>query len=279
MFVPYFAVDEGGNDTDSNNWLTESSSTAGVLGLGNTSSGSITWDTTARTTALFKYTSNATLSLASTYPNQRGPHRGCPTPIVPLTTNRNAVVSAIQAMRHWNGGGTNQAEGLAWGWRVLSPGAPFTEGRPYNDPNNPVRKVIVLMTDGENTSLNNNNDAFQSDYSSYQFRRLWTDYQYDTSPSAGQPGIPAAWRRTGISGSSSMVSYINSREEALCDAVKATGIVVYTIQFRDASTDNANRLRNCATTPDHYFHADNAQELQEAFDAIGSGIGDLRLTR
>jgi hypothetical protein len=76
-----------------------------------------------------------------------------------------------------------------------------------------------------------------------------------------------------------MVSYINNREEALCDAVKATGIIIYTIQFRDASTDNATRLRNCATTPDHYFHADNAQELQQAFDAIGSGIGDLRLTR
>jgi hypothetical protein len=54
-------------------------------------------------------------------------------------------------MRHWSGGGTNQAEGLAWGWRVLSPSAPFTEGRPYNDPSDPVRKVIVLMTDGENT--------------------------------------------------------------------------------------------------------------------------------
>lgn len=76
-----------------------------------------------------------------------------------------------------------------------------------------------------------------------------------------------------------MVNYINAREEALCDAIKATGIVIYTIQFRDASTDNATRLRNCATTPDHYYHAADAQELQQAFDAIGSGIGDLRLTR
>src|SRR5690606_5050652 len=86
LFVPYFAADEGGNDTDSNNWLTEASNTSGVLALGNTSSGTIEWQSTARTTALFKYRSNASVGLASSSPNQRGPQRGCPTPIVPLTT-------------------------------------------------------------------------------------------------------------------------------------------------------------------------------------------------
>lgn len=279
LFVPYFAADEGGNDTDSNNWLTEASNTAGVLALGNTSSGTITWQSTARTTALFKYRSNATVSLASSSPNQRGPHRGCPTPIVPLTTDRDTVINAIRAMRHWNGGGTNQAEGLAWGWRVLSPTAPFTEGRPYDDEDDPVRKVIVMMTDGENTSLNNDNDAFQSDYSSYGFRRVWTEYQYETSPSIGQPGIPETWRLNGITGSGTMVDHINDREEALCTAIKATGIEIYTIQFRDSNEDNETRLMNCATSPDHFFQAANASELQAAFDAIGSGIGDLRITR
>lgn len=274
MFVPYFNNDEGGNDTDSNNWLTEATN---LLGFGNTTG--VSYQATARTTSLFKYRSNASLSLSFSSPSMRGPQRGCPTPIVPLTTSHATVSAAVQGMQHWNGGGTNQAEGLAWGWRVLSPGAPFTEGRPYNDPNDPVRKVLVLMTDGENTSLNNSNDAFQSDYSAYQHRRLWTDYQNDTSPAAGEPGIDPAWRIGGISGSSSMVSYINSREEALCDAIKAAGIEIYTIQFRDASLDNANRLRNCATDPDHYFLAADAQQLQEAFDAIGSGIGKLRLTR
>jgi hypothetical protein len=88
-----------------------------------------------------------------------------------------------------------------------------------------------------------------------------------------------AWRRTGISSGFSMVNYINTREEALCAAIKSAGIIIYTIQFRDVSSDNATRLRNCATTPNHYFHAADAQQLQQAFDAIGSGIGDLRLTR
>jgi hypothetical protein len=279
LFVPYFAADEGGNDTDSNNWLTEASNTSGVLALGNTGSGTIQWQSTARTTALFKYRSNATVSLSSSSPNQRGPQRGCPTPIVPLTTDRDTVINAIRAMRHWNGGGTNQAEGLAWGWRVLSPAAPFTEGRPYDDPDDPVRKVMVMMTDGENTSLNNDNDAFQSDYSAYGFRRVWTEYQYETTPSVGQPGIPATWRRNGITGSGTMVDHINDREETLCESIKAAGIEIYTIQFRDTNDDNETRLRNCATDEDHFYQAANATELQAAFDAIGSGIGDLRITR
>jgi Flp pilus assembly protein TadG len=273
MFVPYFANDEGGNDTDDNNWLTEATN---LLSFSNTSG--ITYDTAARTVSLFKYRSNATLNLSFTAPEMRGPQRGCPTPIVPLTTNRPAMISAIQGMQHWMGGGTNQAEGLAWGWRVLSPGAPFTQGRPYDDPENPVHKVLVLMTDGENTSLNSGNATHQSDYSSYQYRRLWTDYQYLSSPSVGQPGIAAAWRRNGITSATSMVNYINAREEALCEAIKATGIEIYTIQFRDVSTDNQNRLRDCASGDDHYFQAANAQELQAAFDAIGTGIGNLRLT-
>ncbi len=44
---------------------------------------------------------------------------------------------------------TSIGEGAAWGWRTLSPGAPFTEGRPYGAEEN--QKVLVLMTDGQNT--------------------------------------------------------------------------------------------------------------------------------
>jgi hypothetical protein len=38
-------------------------------------------------------------------------------------------------------------------------------------------------------------------------------------------------------------------------------------------------MRNCASGSDHFFRADNAAELSQAFDAIGTGIGALRLTR
>lgn len=40
--------------------------------------------------------------------------------------------------------------GLMWGWRVLSPTGPFADGAPVTGANR-ARKVLVLMTDGENT--------------------------------------------------------------------------------------------------------------------------------
>ena len=90
---------------------------------------------------------------------------------MPLTSNEGTIQTNIAAMRHWSGGGTNQAEGLAWGWRVLSPTAPFTEGAPYGPD---VRKVIVLMSDGENTNVGSD-PVLASDYSAYNHLGLWRD--------------------------------------------------------------------------------------------------------
>ena len=41
------------------------------------------------------------------------------------------------------------ALGLEFGWAVISPSAPFTEGVPYND--DETKKFIVLLTDGAQT--------------------------------------------------------------------------------------------------------------------------------
>ena len=46
-------------------------------------------------------------------------------------------------------GGTNVPEGMAWGWRVLSHGEPFTDGRPESEKGN--TKVLIVLTDGANT--------------------------------------------------------------------------------------------------------------------------------
>ncbi|MGE0830366.1 MAG: pilus assembly protein TadG-related protein, partial [Hyphomonadaceae bacterium] len=290
MFVPFFSMDEGGdetdgdnNDNDGNNWITSTTyDRTNVLGL----SGSPTWNaaTGVRTLGVYKYRSGVTVSVANNTIG-RGPNRGCPTPIVPLSTDEDTVVDAIQAMQHWYGGGTNQIEGLAWAWRVISPGAPFTQGRPYNDPNDPVRKVIVLFTDGDNTSLNDYGSTLESEYSALSHRRLWRDFQYATQPTAGLPGLAATWRRivTGLDGSNDdddMVAYMNTRQGLLCEAIKDAGIEIYTVGFRITDGGTADLLLEACATDDgeHYFHASNATELQTAFRAIGSGIGDLRIT-
>jgi len=86
--------------------------------------------------------------------------------------------------------------------------------------------------------------------------------------------LPNTFRRD-IDSRSEFVDYVNDRQEALCNAIKADDIEIYVVRFRDGDAD---LMRDCATSPSHYFEADNASQLAAAFAAIGSGIGQLRLT-
>ena len=45
-------------------------------------------------------------------------------------------------------GNTVIPQGLSWGWRAISPSAPFVEGAPYGDQD--TIKAIILLTDGAN---------------------------------------------------------------------------------------------------------------------------------
>jgi len=38
-------------------------------------------------------------------------------------------------------------------------------------------------------------------------------------------------------------------------------------------------MRSCATDSDHFYRADDGQQLANAFKAVGSGMGQLRLVR
>lgn len=232
----------------------------------------------ARFFNVFKYRGDSA-SIDSTPADTRGPNRGCPTPIVPLTSNASLIQTNIAAMRDWMGGGTNQAEGLAWGWRVLSPGQPFTEGAPYDPSGETVRKVLVLMSDGENTNVGTD-AVMATDYSAYNHMGFWRDYASGNALTQLLFGIlhgilPSGVIRRDIDSSNEYVSYVNNRQSQLCTAIKNAGIEIYVVRFRDG---NETLMRNCASSSEHFFNADNAQELAEAFNAIGTGIGQLRLT-
>jgi Flp pilus assembly protein TadG len=280
MFVPFFWLDTVDNES-SNSYLTDSvgniPSPAVVstrMASGNTSTQE-RWE--ARMFNVFKYNNNSA-SLDTSAPETRGPNRGCPTPIVPLTSNESTIQTNITAMRHWNGGGTNQAEGLAWGWRVLSPTAPFTEGAGYGPD---VRKVIVLMSDGQNTNVGDD-PVMDSDYSAYNHLGMWTDLS--DGGLLGQliggivRGILAPQYRRNISSSATYVSYVNARQAQLCTNIKNAGIEIYTVLFREDDQATIDMMTACATDPSHFIRADNPEELSDAFDAIGTGIGQLRLT-
>jgi Flp pilus assembly protein TadG len=79
-----------------------------------------------------------------------GPNVGCPTAITPLVAEKATLVTAINDLKPWYKGGTVISEGLAWGWRTISPrwrnlwsGAPSGMPLDYGAPN--MEKVIVLL--------------------------------------------------------------------------------------------------------------------------------------
>jgi len=293
MFVPFFWLETGGtagqassNTYSQPNYRNNNQSyladTPGDIGGPATMSTSDGLSTTAqqqreaRFFNVFKYRGTSA-SIDTSPPDTRGPNRGCPTPVVPLTSNDSVIQSNIAAMRHWQGGGTNQAEGLAWGWRVLSPSAPFSEGAPYGD----ARKVIVLMSDGENTNVGS--DAVMgTDFSAYNYLGFWTNLASGNALTQLLFGVlhgvlPPQYRRN-ITSSNQYVQYVNGRQRALCTNIKNAGIEIYTVIFRETDATTVNLMRDCATSPSHFYRADSAQELSAAFEAIGSGIGQLRLT-
>jgi Flp pilus assembly protein TadG len=284
LFVPFFWLDTvDGVTGTSNSYLTDTVGDISGATMSTSMGGSSNTQNLreARMFNVFKFRNNSA-SLDTSAPDTRGPNRGCPTPIVPLTSDDGVVQTNIAAMRHWSGGGTNQAEGLAWGWRVLSPTAPFTEGVAFNAARDNVRKVIVLMSDGENTNVGSD-VVMSSDYSAYNHLGLWRDYASGGLLNQLIGGVlrgilPTQYRRN-INSSSSYVTYVNNREAALCTNIKNTGIEIYTVIFRETDTATENLMRNCASGSDHFYRANNAAELSQAFDAIGTGIGALRLTR
>jgi hypothetical protein len=69
-----------------------------------------------------------------------------PGPLQTLTSNWNKLHKEVDAMKP--DGTTNVTIGLVWGWHALTAGSPLTEG---SAPANDLDKVLVLLTDGENT--------------------------------------------------------------------------------------------------------------------------------
>lgn len=64
---------------------------------------------------------------------------------------------------------------------------------------------------------------------------------------------------------------------ALCQLVKAQGYIVYSVTYAYDSRWTDAVVRNCATSPGHYFRAPTAADLQAAFRQIGRQLSALRI--
>jgi Flp pilus assembly protein TadG len=261
LFVPMFAPDEPDQDNDggssySNNYISDRGGTCPVEPVTclrtNWRGNCVEWsqppplppaEAQARTC---KY-QGASVGSA------QGPNYLCDAkPILPLTADKSTVITMVQGLIAK--GGTNILEGLMWGWRVLSPDPPFTEGRPYNGVEN--SKYLILMTDGQNwhqASSNHNKSTYHS-------------FGYAVKGRLGATYTTSA-----------LIAQMNSKTLAACENAKYAGVKVYTVAFRLDDAATRTMLATCASSATAAYAAADGAALVSAFESIARDISKLRI--
>ena len=261
LFPFYFAPDEptNGNNASSltgwgtfnNNYLTDWRSNESVS---NSTKNGTSLDNRQR--RYQKYVSTSPSG------SGKGPGYNCGTAsITPLTNVKQTITDAIDDMVAT--GNTNIASGVGWGLRVLSSTVPFTEGAAYNDKK--WRKIMVVMTDGENDWGNVSN----------MNKTGYGGYGYSSQSLA----------RLNINSISNSRTALDTRTAKACAVAKAAStnpsqpIVVYSITFGSLDTQAKNLMKACASDIEKYFHAPDNATLLEAFTTIATEITQVYLSK
>jgi hypothetical protein len=252
------------NDTWSGSYIPESGTPSEVAGMttaqrNDTSTAGLIY----RQQNQAKYV-NRNIGAESLTSATEGPWKGCAkTPIVPLTYKRANVEAGITAMVA--AGNTLIAEGVAWGWRVLSPTEPFTKVEAstsfpadtistYNHPR--WLKIMVVMTDGDNDISAGVDTLNGTTYTAY-----------------GRGKEAIADNRFGTTSDSLIMGKLDDAMSAACTQAKAEGIELYVTSFGSGvSTATRAKLQACATDADNYQHASSSADLSAFFNHIGQDV-------
>ncbi|MBE0531075.1 MAG: VWA domain-containing protein [Rhodospirillales bacterium] len=162
--------------------------------------------------------------------------------ITPLQNDKQPILDAIGDLLS-PAGNTNIPQGLGWAWRVLTPGSPFTEA--VLNPPYRRQQAIVLLTDGEN--YGGSGDGYK-----------------------GVFGIGSTARPD-----------MDARLRLLAANIKASGVILYVIQFANSGSTLQVLLKEVASGPDapYYHNAPDAAALQAAFHEIANNLSELRLSK
>jgi Flp pilus assembly protein TadG len=168
--------------------------------------------------------------------------------IVPLTSDKTKLKATIDGLVAENY--TAGALGTAWAWYLISPewGTIFTgSSKPEA-----YSKMSELGPNGV--------PKLQ------KIAILMTDGEYNTFQYCH-------------TSSCNSVTTIGNKAKALCTAMKAKGIKVYTVGFDiTGNTAAIGVLSNCATDSSHFYNAANGDALKAAFRDIALKISALRIT-
>ena len=198
-----------------------------------------------------------------------GPNQGCVMqPVQTLTNDMSVLKTMINGLVP--NGSTNVPFGLGWGWRLISPSAPYTEGVAYSDPK--TVKAIVLMTDGTNDMPSESSTLNGSGYATNGFAAQ----ALMGNLNSGQTINTEAGMETGLYESETRLC---NNIKAIKDANGQDRIVIYTIALMVNDPTTISVMTACASSPDKFFSSPTAGQLQTVFQTIARDLSNLRLSK
>lgn len=168
--------------------------------------------------------------------------------VVPLSADKEMLKSRINALT--TAGGTAGHVGTAWAYYLLSPtwnNVIPSESRPAAFGTEKLKKIAILLTDGEYNSPRDANGVV-----------------------------------TGSNGAGANVNGLTSSQQAvqICTNMKNDGIEIYTIGFDLGGNQTAiNTLAACASSQSNAYLAENTASLQTVFRDISVKLTDLHLSK
>ncbi len=182
----------------------------------------------------------------------------CGPPMTELTDTKATVEDAVKALYILTNpvAQTYIPAGLKWGWNMLRDVEPLTGARTKQYmADNDGQRVMILMTDGMNSYSPANptvHHTIKNENSHYRNR-------------GSDPGNPA--------------SYTNDLTADLCKHIKDDGIILYTVAFAVTDPTIMSILELCASDPDKFFDAEDADDLITAFKDIANSFRKVRLVQ
>lgn len=178
--------------------------------------------------------------------------------ITPLTPTKSVINTAIGQLTA--SGATVIPQGLYWAWEVLMPGGPYNQA--YASTPFLRRQAIVLMTDGQNEAYGG--DAYKMVYG--LGADAGTNTVHGTMPSPAPSGT---------------YNNLDGRLLTMAAAIKLQGVRIYVIKYQYNNAATETLLKQVASGPDapYYYNADDAAELQAAFEEIAADLSSLRLSK
>lgn len=162
-------------------------------------------------------------------------------------------------------GGTYHDIGLLWGARLISPTGIFASTNALDSSGNAItrQRHVVFMTDG---------DTGTCSWSYTPYGNSWWDRRQTNrnNPVDGE---------TSTSCNNSYTNQIvDARTSALCTQIKNKNITIWVVSFGlGVNSATEMRLKQCASSVNHFFDANSTTQLKTAFEEIALQISRLRL--